>query len=126
MHPNHQYTAYLKTVHPDFWRALVKCGWEKLYDASNFIIRHDSDWNGWPIEFRDYIVNPVDLLLEEYPLIIDEAEEVFTEEFLKQINVEQIADWLMQEAEDRQITDEKDRQRIEEYIEFMRVLKLAA
>ena len=125
MHPNHQYTAYLKSRHPDTWQEFVKCAGDHLFNEENMV----RVWkeNG-PLRHPDfaYTQEPIDLLLEDYDLIIEEAHKDFKPEFIAQINVEQIADWLMQEAEDRQITDENDCQRIEEYIEFMRVLKLAA
>ena len=119
MSATHQYCAYLKTQQAEFWQEIVDHARGKIDDPENYR-RSPNGEKGREFEDVEYLKDPVQSILTEYRLIDEEDRELFTPEFLNQVNQSQIAQWVVEEADADEIRTASDRFLIEEAIEFLK------
>ena len=119
MSATHQYCAYLKTYQPEFWEELVADARGKLDDPDNYR-RSPNGEKGREFEDAELIKDPHESILNEYRLIDEEDREFFTPEFLDQVKQDQIAQWVVEEADADEIRTASDRFLIEEAIDFLK------
>lgn len=126
MTPTHQYYAWLKIQQPEFYQELIDYARSKTEDPNNYEIYEPNYHAGRRFYEREFIEHPADAILNSYRLIIDEAHPVFTPQFINAIDVDYLAGWIAQEAEDSRVENREDRERIAACVSFYQGMLRAA